>query len=179
MPSPKLVEGKYVLIAVLALGIAGSGAGWWYHRSLQRRPLKLWGREAATLFLQAAQVELLRLGPIHPLASSSPDLVTSQGDAFRVLQRVNVSGARGLLHLRHALLSDYSFDWTESTEGGRNWPFALHFRDGTTTATLLISDDFHYAMLAERGTVASIRPMSDGVEVLFTEWIRAETRNDR
>lgn len=169
MSPPKLIDGKYVLLVVLAVGLAGSGGGWWYHQSLQRRPLQLWRGEAAGLFLQAPRVELWQVEKVNPPASPPHQLTTANGDAYRVLKRTNVSRAPGFLHLRHSLLNHYSFNWSDAADGERDWRYALRFVDGVRAATLLVSADFQYAMLAESGAAASIRPIAGGVELLLNE----------
>jgi hypothetical protein len=179
MTSSRLIDGKFALLAVVVLGVAGAVGGWWYQQSLQHRPLKLWGHDAARLFLQAPQVELWRLEPVAKMASLAPDFVAANGDAFRIRERVDVSKARGFLHLRHSLVSDHSFDWSaETSSGPRTWRYALRFSDGDRVATLLVSDDFHDAMLAETGAEASISPVAGGIEDLFNEQLRSEMRDE-
>jgi hypothetical protein len=171
MTSPRFSDGKLALFLVLGLGVAGAAGGWWYQQSLQRRPIRLWGRDAAVLFVSAPQAELWRL-EAHA-KTGSPDFAAADGEAFRVLHKVNVSQARGFLHLRHSLLSDHSFDWSADTASGRrNWRYALRFIDGDRVATLLISDDFQHAMLAETSAAASISPIAHGIKTLFDEQLR-------
>lgn len=164
---PKLVEGKYVLLAVFALSAAAAGGGWWYQHSLQRRPLKLWGHEAAQLMLSAEDVELCRLEPAsHDMPSTA---IVADGHAFQPLDCKNAGGIRGILHLRHSLLSDYSFDWTDTASGEDDWRYSLRFRDGEKTATLFISADFRYALLVETGAKACIKPIARGIKDVIGE----------
>lgn len=158
---PKLVEGKFVLLAIFGLGMAAAGGGWWYQHSLQRRPLDLWGHEAANLILNAGDVKLCRFQP--PTEGTQSTVIEAVGAAFELLDCKDAAGIRGMLNLRHSLLSDYSFDWTDSAGGAQDWRYALRFRDDDHTATLLVSTDFHYALLVETGAKASIRPIARGV----------------
>jgi hypothetical protein len=167
MTSAKWIDGKLALLVVLGLGVVGAAGGWWYQQGLQRRPIRLWGHEAATLFISAPHVELWRLEPSE--AGSTPEVATTDGEAFRAVEKVDVSQARGFLHLRHSLLSDPSFDWSSDNAGHKKWDYALRFIDGDRVATLLISDDFQHAMLAETRAEASIGPVADGVKKLFEE----------
>ena len=170
MTSPKFIDGKLALLLVAALGVAGAAGGWWYQQSLQRRPIRLWGREAAVLFVNAPQAELWRLEAQPNTPSGTVDFVAADGQAFRVLEKVNVSQARGFLHLRHSLLSDHSFEWSpDAPSGRRDWRYALRFTDGDRGATLLVSDDFQHAMLAETSAEASTRPIGTGLKELFAE----------
>jgi hypothetical protein len=153
MTSPKWIDGKLALLLVLAL---------------QQRPIHLWGREAAVLFVNAPRAELWRL-ETPPETPSEAELVTADGQRFRVAEKVDVSQARGFLHLRHSLLSDHSFDWSADTSGSKNWRYAVRFVDGDRIATLLVSDDFRYAMLGKTSAEASIVPIAGGVKKLFEE----------
>jgi hypothetical protein len=168
MNLPKHLASKLMLLAMLAISLAGAGGGWWYQQSLQRRPIQLWGHEAATLMLRAPTVELWRLKPVINGEPASIR-ITAQGDAFEADKRIDVSRAPGFLHLRHSLLSDYSFDWSDSASGKRDWRYALRFADKERTATVLFSGDFHYALLVETGAAASIQPIAAGVEKLFDD----------
>lgn len=170
MASSRLIDGKLALLVVVGLGVSGAAGGWWYQQKQQRRPLQVWGHEAARLFLQAPQVELWRLTPLAPMASLRVDLVTAEGEQLHATARANVSHARGFLHLRHSLVSDNSFDWSAPEHpDNATWRYALHFVDGDRTATLLISDDYRAAMLAETGARATIVPIASAIEQLFGE----------
>lgn len=165
MTSAKWIDGKLALLVVLGLGVAGAAGGWWYQQGLQRRPIRLWGYEAATLFISAPHVELWRLEP----GAEAADVMIADGEGFRAVEKVDVSQAHGFLHLRHSLLSDPSFDWSSENSRPKGWRFALRFSDGSRIAMLLISEDFQHAMLAETRAEASIAPIADGVKKLFEE----------
>ncbi|HQU47211.1 MAG TPA: hypothetical protein PK867_30690, partial [Pirellulales bacterium] len=105
-PSPRLISGKYALLAVVALGLAGAVGGWWYRQSLQRRPLALWGHEAASLMVRAHSVELCRLEQVTKVALSIA--IKADGHAYQRVNCVDAARIRGFLHLRHSLLNDYS-----------------------------------------------------------------------
>jgi hypothetical protein len=175
MKLPKRIDGKFAIVIVVLVGLAGGSGGWWYQRSLQRRPLRLWGHEAGQLLLHAPHVDLLRLEPINRIASLPVDVLTKQGESFHAVKRVDVSHARGFLHLRLSLLTDHSFDWSgPNPSGAGQWRYALRFINGDHVATLLISGDFQSAMLAETGAQVSIGPIADGIETLFNEQMRDE-----
>lgn len=175
MAATRLIDGKLALVVVVLLGVSGAAGGWWYQQQQQRRPLQLWGNEAAQLFLRAPQVELWRLTPVARIASLRLDVVTAKGERFHATDRIDVSHAPGFLHLRHSLVGDNSFDWSAPEVSPRTtWTYALHFVDGDRSATLLISDDCHQAMLAETGARASIAPLAGAIEELFDEQMKDE-----
>lgn len=172
------VDGKYVLLAVLALGVIGAGGGWWYRKSLQRRPLELWGGEAAGLFIQARDVEICRL---RAVVNDDDNIIRAEGKAYRAVDCVDADLLRGFVHLRHSLLNDHSFDWADVSDRGSDWLYIMRFRDGGKTATLLISADCRYALLAENGAKASVKPIASGIEqVIGGAWTKGgDERRER
>ena len=162
-----MISGKYALLAVVTLCIAGAGGGWWYQQNLQRRPLALWGRDSAQLILRAGDVELCRLERVD--GARSRDAIEVRGKSYHPIECLNAARIPGFLHLRHSLLNDYSFDWDDVATGEHDWRYALRFRDGDKTASLLISDDFSYALLVETGAQACITPIAGGIKKVFRE----------
>ncbi|HVX16100.1 MAG TPA: hypothetical protein VHC22_33250 [Pirellulales bacterium] len=165
--APGQMAGRYVLLAVFGLGLAGAGGGWWYQHSLQRHPLQLWGGDAARLILRANNAELCRLGRAVELVP--PGAIVAEGEPYRVDKCVDAARIPGFLHLRHSLVNDYSFDWNDADTVGHDWGFALRFREGEQSATVLLSADFQYALLVETGGKACIRPIARGVREIVGE----------
>lgn len=162
---PKLVEGKYAIIAVLVIGLAGAAGGWLYRSQLQRRAIMLFGTEAAELFQQAPQVELLKLRAFDEAgASNAEPPFSAAGTKFAIAARRDISHAPGLIHLRHSLISDKSFEWSAPLDDCRpHWPYALRFADGRRSATLLLDLDCRQALLVESAARVSIKPMAQGL----------------
>jgi hypothetical protein len=170
-PEPKLIEGKYAILAVLIIGLAGAIGGWWYRSQLQRRAIALWGLESAELMQHAPSVELLKLTPLSNDAERDAENRLSFGDArLGIAERIDVSQAPGLVHLRHSLISDQSFVWSAPLDACQpHWPYALRFAGDKRSATLLVDFDCRQALLAERNARASIEPMAQGLEVFVNE----------
>lgn len=170
-PEPKLIEGKYAILAVVILGLAGAIGGWWYRSQLQRRAIALWGLESAELMQRAPQVELLRLAPQNDDVERDAENSLSFGDTrLGIVQRIDVSHAPGLVHLRHSLISDQSFVWSAPLETCQpHWPYALRFADDQHSATLVVDFACRQALLAERSARVSIEPMAQGLEVFVNE----------
>src|SRR6185437_8107469 len=101
-PAPKLIEGKHAIIAVFVIALAGALGSWWYHGQLQRRAISLWGGEVAELIQTAPRVELLKLEPANDdAANDDREMLDTDGLKLTVVQRRDLSGAAGLIHLRH------------------------------------------------------------------------------
>lgn len=162
---PKLIEGKYAILGVLAVALAGALGSWWYHGQLQRRAISLWGRDVAELIQTAPQAELLKLEPAGDGAKDDAkngdrDVLAARGVKLAIVERRDASRAPGLVHLRHSLISDKSFLWSAPLEACRpRWQYALRFSDGDRAATLLLDFDCEQAMLVEKGARVSIQPM--------------------
>lgn len=168
---PKLVEGKYAIIAVLIIGLAGAVGGWLYRSQLQRRAISLWGTEAAELFQQAPQVELLKLQPFDEANDTGAEpLLAAAGTKFAIVARRDISQTPGLIHLRHSLISDNSFNWSAPLDDCRpDWAYALRFSKGQRSATLLLDLDCRQALLAATAARVSIEPMAKGLAAFLEE----------
>lgn len=164
---PRLIDGKYVLLAVFILGLAGAGGGWWYQHNLQRRPLELWGSDAARLILYSPEVEFCDLR--QSSGDSLSAAVTMDGQSYVAENCRSVVGMPGFVHLRHSLLTDHSFDWTDLATGAKRWRSLLRFRNGEKTITLVLADDFRYAMLRETGATACITPIASGMKTVLRQ----------
>jgi hypothetical protein len=173
---PKLIEGKYAIIGVLAVALAGALGSWWYHGQLQRRAISLWGRDVAELIQTAPQAELLKREPAGDGAKDDAtngdrDVLAARGLKLAIVERRDASRAAGLIHLRRSLISDKSFLWSAPLEACQpRWRYALRFSDGERAATLLMDFDCEQALLAEKNARVSIEPMTrpdaTGEEVL-------------
>jgi hypothetical protein len=100
------------------------------------------------------------------------DSITVHGEEYTSAASVDVSRARGLTHLRNALLEDRSFERFDVVfeSSAFFWQWALVFRDGKSSATLLFSEDCEFTSLSEgRGGVASCAPISGGLLEMFAE----------
>src|SRR5438270_10988443 len=95
LPSTTYVSGKLVIIGVVTVSLIGAVASWLFRYNATHRAAKFWGPEAAVLIRDAPHVTVKR----RPLT----------GNFFA--NEVDVSHARGLVHLRNALLEDQDFDW--------------------------------------------------------------------
>ena len=133
--APRPATGARIVGGMLALGVALAVFAVWYQWGQTRRCLGFYGSEAAHRIQVAPRVELWRLDPDG--AAVRPD----SGDRCR-----DVSGARGLVHLRRGLVEDANFDWNGSPsveESGSALALAFfdaadHSPDGTDPRTVVV-----------------------------------------
>lgn len=86
---------------MLALGATLAAFASWYQWAQTRRCLAFYGGEAAHRIQVAPRVELWRIDPAGGMAGPAPE------------HRLDISKARGLVHLRHGLVEDANFAWNE------------------------------------------------------------------
>src|SRR5688500_5896861 len=98
----------------MAVGLAGAGASWWFRYAATRRTAQFLGPEATVLIRDAPLVELIELSRAEDkdIHGAWPDAVVLSDESWVVLRRRDASNARGLVHLRHALLEDRSYIWS-------------------------------------------------------------------
>ncbi|RIK70701.1 MAG: hypothetical protein DCC67_20640 [Planctomycetota bacterium] len=150
------VSGKLVILITLGVALAMSGGAWWYRFEASRRAADFWGPEAARLLVDSDRVELV------VLAESPAEDATDAVAGLPVAARHDLTGRRGLTHLRHALTQDAHFDWsgrrTTTLAANGPWKYALRFSGGDATLVVLLPDGMH-----ELGRLA---PGAGGAEAL-------------
>jgi hypothetical protein len=163
------IDGKYVILAVFAIGLIGAAGGWWYHRSAQRRVLEFWGSEAAELIVIAPRVEAIHLAPAA--AGEHVEHEVQLGESrFDVIERVDVSGAAGLIHLRQGLFHDGSFDWSKAEDDCRpQWDYALRFSENERSVTVLVAFNCPRLKLAGKTREAAMGSLARGLEQFLKE----------
>ncbi len=120
-------RGKLVTVGIVLVAVAAASTAWWYSSVRGKHALAFWGGPAAFLIRTSEWTELWRFADA---GDDAPASVVSGSVGKSNVERFDVSRAPGLVHLRQALISDASYDWTETLpDGAPNWQFALHFRD--------------------------------------------------
>ncbi|HEX2477150.1 MAG TPA: hypothetical protein VHK01_20510 [Lacipirellulaceae bacterium] len=152
------VSGKLVIVAILMIAFAAAGASWWFRYSATNQAARYWGPEGSLLIRDARNVYLQRSPP-----ETGP--------------QVNISQARGITHLRNALLEDRSFNWASKTIGETELEWVLtFFEPGTDLMHIGIADDCRviggYTLGVNRVQVmqpVSCEPIANGLRELFME----------
>ena len=166
----KYISGKLVIITIVAVAVTAAGASWWFRYAATHRAVQFWGPDAARLIRDAPSVHLVLLPAAEPR-----ELVGEVPIEF------DISHARGLTHLRHALLEDRSFDWSTPSDDwrlerdfvGRR---ALEFRGGKFEGvTILFSADWRQAAALgddqRPQRIVSTQPIAEGLATMFAEFL--------
>ncbi len=138
-------RGVLVIGVILLLGVAAGGTAVWYHHTQQHRSLDFWGIEAATTIRHPKSVAVLRLQAMTE-SSVSDDVLQIENSNLLVLGSIDISDHAGLLHARHALIEDASFDWSRGTSNQHpKWECGLRFKQGESDVNIVL--DFVHAEL--------------------------------
>jgi hypothetical protein len=182
---PTKVSGKLIIITIAALALVGGGFSWWYRYTSTHRAAEFWGGDAVKLIRDAPDVYWLTLGPmndgkdhVHVVGSPFADHYHTVGGTWRVVERRDISQARGLVHLRNELLLDRSF---QEETGMLNpvdfWRSALEFRASTTSPPLLImftADGrrmLRHAPPKGSGLAVPTSAFADGLKKMSADWV--------
>lgn len=118
--------GSLIVVGILAMAAGLAAFAVWFQWTQTRRCLGFFGPGIATAIQTAPRVEAWRLSP-----KSTPD---GSGGRVVATSREDVSQARGLVHLRHGLVEDSNYAWSDRPAGRRPigaWDVALAFYDTT------------------------------------------------
>jgi len=174
---PRLVSGKYVILALLALGAAAAVGSWSYYALVQRWPMRFWGAETARLIAQAPQVEALRLEYAHvsDVKPASEPFVVVDRQRLVDVEKHDITGRPGLGHVRSALLNTASFGQTyDMVDDQPVWHYALRFSNDSQTATVVFSGDGQWTASSEGTTSVSLTPVADELASFLREQFSTE-----
>ncbi len=159
-------NGKLVIGAIFFVAVAAAVSSMVVRYQATRRILQFWGTETVALVSAAPEVEVLRFDSAgRENGVANPDIANPD-----IAERIDISRARGLVHLRQALLGDRSFAWDERVEPGELvWAYGLQFRDATSSVTLKFTADFRRASQSDSPEIISTAPIADGLATLFAE----------
>lgn len=148
MPQGAEISGKWIIIGVLAVALIGAGTSWWFRYYTTHRTAQFWGPTMARLIRDAATVETLE-------------------------PRRDISAAKGLVHLRNALLEDRSFNWpAKRITDDLQWQHGLRFGNNSESqiARIMFSSDFRWVRIPDNETMLSCEPIAAGLRQMFAEF---------
>jgi hypothetical protein len=158
-------SGKLLIAAMLLAALAAAAASWWFRYSATHRTVEFWGPEAAVLLRDAPHVALRSYDQ-----GTNTDVTSAKSTSH------DISNARGLVHLRTALLEDSSYDWSAKTAVDSDWKSSLVFEvtaGAEPRLVILFSPDFNWAANGSSDAmpqpVVCCKPISDGLKTFFNE----------
>jgi hypothetical protein len=177
------VSGRLVIIGIVGLALTGACASWWFRYAATHRAAEFWGPQASVLIREATFVELIELSPIERDTKDAFGYTVVLGEeSFEFLRRHDISAARGLVHLRHALLDDRSFVWPSRVDiPSADWRWGLRFSEPESAPLVLhqtvwLTSDGRLMAVEQRGggtgRSISCEPIADGLTTMFSELTR-------
>ena len=136
-------RGQILILTIVGIAVGMASYTCWHHYRKGYHALRMWGPESATLIRHAQQVRLLKLAPGSGLKEENQpkqEKIRIGEEDFTVVETLDISTIRGLVHARHTLIVDRSFDWDRNVASvPGNWDFALEFSDQGQQVTLVFA----------------------------------------
>ena len=148
--------GSFLVFGLVGLGVVAAGIGIWFQWQQTRRCLTFYGVETASRISRAPRVELWRL---------TPPATSGHTGRLSAVQRLDITTAKGLVHLRRGLVEDANFEWVKSVSSHQPlpdaaWDVAFVFTDDKGQKGSLLAVDLgseaesaHLTVLGRPGRV--------------------------
>lgn len=153
-------RGKIVVLSIFGVALAMASFALWWNWGLGKRSLEFWGTEGGLAIRDAKKVEILKLKSPSNLKVKEKGASKKDGFYLDVQETKNVTGEHGLVHARHSLLEDASFQWDKKvvTTEGLNWKYAVRFQKESKVATVLLDLDSSVAGSLEEARAIPLSP---------------------
>ena len=167
-------SGTKLVVGLTCLALAAGALSWWYHFGARHRATEFWGGVAAPLIARPSQVEVLELFESASDPRGDWSLRLDLGRPYGAAGIRELSQARGMVHLRHALMSDLNYQWNEVPQPQSiDWRWCLRFHDSQGEALVVLAEDLATIGLVvgggEQVQVVSCRPMVDSLQHYFED----------
>lgn len=165
-------SGTKLVVGLCGLALALGVIAWWYRFETAHRATQFWGSTAAELITESSHVLGLKLklasGPVDRDPNGGAVALSSR--EYETPIRKDLTDARGMVHLRHALLSDSNYLWSEHPLAPDKWRWMLKFSQGDRYVRVLLNEDF--VILGKMVNSSSIetvscQPMAESLREYF------------
>ncbi len=158
-------QGRWLVVAVLVMALGFASVAWWYHANQSRSILRHWGAETAILIEKGEPVDLFRLEPLPADAEPLPGspVRTIGGVRYRVGPPVRLSGSRGFLHVRHALVQPTTYRWTQPPPQRPQWQYLLRFGNAQKNTEIVIAPQQQVVAEASGRRAVMMGPMAEKI----------------
>lgn len=172
-------SGKLVIVGIFGVAIAGVILTLWFQFEARRRSRDFWGSDNAVLIGRAPKVELMRLRNSPDSEVSDTEQLKVDGAIFELGERKDISKARGLVHMRDALIRDSGFQWNASRGDCQpQWEYAFRFADEDDELIIALDVLCRRVRLVPEGQEADISPMFQGIKELIDREFSAAEKAD-
>ena len=115
-------SGKWLIIGIFAIAFGMGVYAWWHHWTQSRQVVAALGQVHANRIRRGQQVEFI-------------DWTEGKTKKPERIDRLP-----GMIHVRHVLVEDYSYDWTTKEPSSADWQFSIRFTDDRQQTTTLSFD---------------------------------------
>lgn len=162
------LSGKVVILGIFGVALAGAVATIWFQYNARRRSREFWGPDNALAIGRAATVELCRLKPPAVEKADDAKQISIGGIQFDLVEAKDISKAKGLVHVRDALIRDSAFDWDKQRgECQAEWQYVFRFLGDEATVHVALDTHCRRLKLLPDGDDVSISPMYRGLKELI------------
>jgi hypothetical protein len=185
-------RGKLAIGVIFGVGLVLATVAVTFHFRQGRRCIERFGAPVANLIRHAPRVELLtlRANPIaaehgettvsKSPAGETPDRETSGADSISIdgaswpLQsRLDVTSRMGLVHARHALIMDGTYDWSRNVEGiTPEWSAGLVFANGDRQTSVFFDFEQRVVLVTPGKILVSLTPTAAEAIEVFQQRMR-------
>ena len=168
-------SGTKLVLGLACLALVAGLASWSYRYRTTHQSTRFWGPKAAMLIARPSEAEFFQLG----LADSAeiPDDQASWsldlGRKYLGFGTRELTHMRGMVHFRHALMTDANYDWTSKPNPQDiDWRWGMKFYDDQTQAIVVLAEDLAtIALVDEAGNsptkALSCQPMAETLRAYF------------
>lgn len=169
----KSASTRLILLAFLLFAVLSATGGIVYQWNRSARPLEFYGTEGAHRIRKAPTVHIVRLERFVEDSAAAPaelteDVLTLEGQTWRMTDRREITRARGLVNIRYALLDRGTYDWDAANDGAPSWAYALEFVEPAGTTRLALSFE-NPRVTADGQRVVSIAPSAGPIQAFIDE----------
>jgi len=169
-------SGTKLVLILAGLALTAGVTSWLYRYEAAHQATTFWGVEAARLIAQPAEAEVfvLTVPGAEGIAEEGVELL-DLGRKYQPGEAKGLTNARGMVHLRHALMSDGSYEWDAPVDPATvDWGWCLRFFDGEREVLVVLSEDLAViGQVVVGGQTAveaySCRPLTESLQVYFTD----------
>ena len=155
-------SGRWAVGSVLLVALLLSGVAWWYRSNQSRTVLGLWGPQLAMRLERAEPVVVFRLQQETMSGKEKGDgeeLVIGR-HRYILGESTYLSGRRGFLHFRHALVDSAAYDWDAPVPSEPRWQYLLRFGTGEEAVELVLSAEDRTIATTDLRRLAVLGPVA-------------------
>lgn len=159
-------RGSLAIVVIFGVAVCAAAFAVWYQFDQQRRSLEFWGNDTATIIRHTRHVEVLRFSKID---DKTKDSILIDGARFAIVSSRQIDAMAGLVHVRHALISDASYEWENaSRDSDPKWEFGFRFtRDNFSVVIAVDSSCDKICFVGKNRTLAVAEKIAKGLKQFF------------